>query len=432
MSARSPKRRIALRRGVNHLGAFMRIRSRHPAFVALSTAMAIAALLLLTIRSGAADDTAPGSGVHDNAGIFSADAVRRADDAIGQLRERHRRDLMIETDSQVPDEQQAALDREGKARFFAGWAAARAKSNGVNGVLVLICMRPGHVEIVEAGEGSEKAFTPKDRDELSTALGKVLGEKQYDDALARTVAFVQKRMDANEPVRAVEAPKPAPPPAEHAGQGGMAVVDMDKVAQMVGWQEAMATQSKAVEKDLLNELNAYQTGLAKALVEREDALADEADLSTEQKGQLQRAATIGDLERVPLSSAEREELVRNIKEINQARLTAQTHSRELFERYQAALLESYRQEIKPAIARVAFDEGYTLVTVPQSNLVYVDPSIDITEKVARVLKKDMPEPKQPEKPTLDLPPFKLSPLAAPRPGSAQAPTSRPSTEKSEK
>jgi len=420
-----PKRRIAIRHEVYNLGAFMPTRSRYAAFIAVvPTVMSIAALLLLANRAGAADDTTSGpagAGVHDNAGIFGADAVHKADEGVRQIRDQHHRDLLVETYAQLPDEQRAALDREGKQRFFAGWAADRAKSNGINGVEVLICMRPGHVEIVGAGEGDEKVFTAKDRDELSTALGKALGEKQYDDALARTVAFVQKRMDANESVRAVEAPKPAVP-AEHVVQGGVAVVDMDKVAQMVGWQEAMSTRSKSVEKELLNELNGYEASLGQALVEREQALAEEANLSSDQKAQLQRATTVADLERVPLSQEEREELLKNIKEINQARLTAQTHSREVFERYQTALLESYRQEIKPAVSRVAFDEGYTLVTVPQSNLVYIDPSIDITERVAKVLKKDMPEPKLPGRPTLDLQPFKLSPLAAP--------TSRPSTGKS--
>jgi hypothetical protein len=108
-------------------------------------------------------------------------------------------------------------------------------------------------------------------------------------------------------------------------------------------------------------------------------------------------------------------------------VTAQNRTRELFQRYQAALFDSYRQEMKPAISRVAFDEGFTLVTMPQANLVYVDPSVDITERVAKVLMKDLPQPKQPEKPALDLQPFKLPPLAA-----ATAPTSGPSTEKSDK
>ena len=401
----------------------MRIRPSHLALSpALSTVIAIAALLLLTTRAGAADEIPSAAGVHDNAGIFGAEAVGKANDAIKQIGDRHHRDLRIETYSQLPDDQRAAFDRQGKARFFSEWAAERAHGAGVNGVLILICMSPGHVEVVDAGQGSEKVFTARDRDELSPTMGKVLGEKQYDDALARAVAFVQKRMDANEPAPAVEAAKPAPQP-EHAVQGGMAVVDMDKVAQMIGWQDTMATQSKAVEKKLLKDLNAYEAGLAQAMVDREAALADEANLSPEQKAQLQRAGTINDLERVPLSHDEREELLKNIKEINQARLNAQAHSRELFERYQSALLDSYRLEIKPAVSRVAFDEGYTLVTVPQSSLIYVDPSIDITEKVARVLKKEMPEPKQPERPTLDLPPFKLSPLVAP--------TTRPTTDKSE-
>jgi Skp family chaperone for outer membrane proteins len=389
---------------------------------ALSTAISVAALLLLTTHAGAASDAASSPGVHDNAGIFSADAVHKANEAIGQIRDRHRRDLSVEAFAQLPEDRRAAFDREGKARFFTGWASDRAKSLGVNGVEVLICMRPGHVEVVDAGEGSEKVFTPKDRDELSTALGKVLGEKQYDDALARTVAFVEKRMDANEPARTIEAPKPAAP-AEHAAQGGMAVIDMDKVAQMIGWQETMTTQSKSVERDLLGELNAYESGLVQALTEREQALADEAHLSSEQRAQLQK----GDLEHVLLSPPERDELLKSSNEINQARMAAQNHTRELFQRYQSALLESYRQEIKPAIRRVAFEEGFTLVTMPQANLVYVDPSIDITEKVAKVLMKDMPQPRLPEKPALELRPFKLPPLAAPT-----APTSRPSTGANEK
>jgi uncharacterized membrane protein YgcG len=389
----------------------MRTTSRNP--IVLATAISMVALLV-TARVCTADDFATtAAAVHDNAGIFSADAVAKAEAAITQIRDRHHRDLRIETFPQLSDEQRAAFDRQGKARFFAQWAADRARNAEVDGVFILICMSPGHVEVVHAGQGSDKVFTARDRDELSPAMGKVLGEKQYDDALTRAVAFVQKRMDANDPPKAVEAAKPATPAEQHAGQGGMAVVDMDKVAQMVGWQDAMSSRSKTVEKELLDQLNAYQLRLAQDLVDREGALADEANFSPAQKEQLQRAGTLNDLERLPLSPEQRNELLRNIKEINQARLTAQNHSRELYERYQAALIDSYRLEIKPAVSKVAFDEGYAVVTVPQQNLIYVDPSVDITEKVAMALRKDMPEPKLPEKPTFDLPPFKLTPLAAP-------------------
>ena len=68
--------------------------------------------------------------VHDDAGFFSADAVTKADAIIKDIKERHHKDLLIETFPTPPaDKEEEAKGDDGKANpsFFAAWALQRAR-----------------------------------------------------------------------------------------------------------------------------------------------------------------------------------------------------------------------------------------------------------------------------------------------------------------
>jgi hypothetical protein len=147
----------------------------------------------------------PGAAVVDSARLFSDQAKHKADQAILAIHDRHQRDLRIETFERVPDEERPALERQGKAAFFADWASRRGKAANVNGLFVLVCMSPGRVEVVTAGNGASAVFTRKDQDELGNGFAQELGKKHFDGALDTAVGYVAWRMDANEPGRAAEA-----------------------------------------------------------------------------------------------------------------------------------------------------------------------------------------------------------------------------------
>src|SRR5262245_51316480 len=99
--------------------------------------------------------------VRDEAHFFSADAVAQANETIKEIKQRYKKDLLIETVRHVPEDKKDeanSSDEKVKGRFFANWAIQRARSEGVNGIYVLITREPGHVEVA-VGNETHKVFS---------------------------------------------------------------------------------------------------------------------------------------------------------------------------------------------------------------------------------------------------------------------------------
>jgi hypothetical protein len=149
----------------------------------------------------------PRLGVQDHAGMFHADAVIKAREAIQRFRSEYHRDLFIETFDQVP-----AADRKRvnsfwsrqRERYFADWAATRAKTIGIDGVYVLICEHPKQVVVLVYPNTPEQEFTEENAQELRKRLERGL-PKSPDDALSDAVAFVRNTVKDNLEVRAGDA-----------------------------------------------------------------------------------------------------------------------------------------------------------------------------------------------------------------------------------
>jgi uncharacterized membrane protein YgcG len=163
-----------------------------PAISRLLITTLACALLLLGATSARAQ-------VHDNASIFSRDAIEEATKTIDQMTTRHRHTLLVETFPAIPDSMQDDFRSKGKERFFQDWAAERGKAEGASGVVVLICMDPKHLQIDVGNETERKLFTQADRAELQQHLTPALHDKRYDDALTKTANFVLKKYDEHDP-----------------------------------------------------------------------------------------------------------------------------------------------------------------------------------------------------------------------------------------
>ena len=61
--------------------------------------------------------------------------------------------------------------------------------------------------------------------------------------------------------------------------------------------------------------------------------------------------------------------------------------------WRANLVQSYRDRIRPAARRVAVTHGMTVVLATSDNLIYFEPSADITDEVIDELQKTLPEKK---------------------------------------
>ncbi len=136
--------------------------------------------------------------VHDNAKIFGPDAIDRADAAMTKMEQAHNKQLVVETFTGIPDDQKPSMEKLGKDAFFKQWMSNRARELRVNGVYVLICMDPKHLE-VGAGRNTiaRGDFTEQDVQKLRDQMQKLLKEKDYDGALSNAVDTVDQAYTAN-------------------------------------------------------------------------------------------------------------------------------------------------------------------------------------------------------------------------------------------
>ena len=160
---------------------------------------AIAALFL-----GASAAHAEMGGIRDNAAFFSAPAKAEAQRNIGEIGKRFKKDLMVETFSEIPQDLKQGVDLTSKSalnRLCEQWAERQARQQRVNGVFILLVKSPPHLQILVGNETQRGAFTIKDRDALVSLMLAKLRNKQNDDALLEGVNFVNATMRSHLPDR---------------------------------------------------------------------------------------------------------------------------------------------------------------------------------------------------------------------------------------
>jgi uncharacterized membrane protein YgcG len=161
---------------------------------------ALAAALLGWLVAVAPVSAAVPPVIKDDAKFFSDKARTEADAKIKEIYRDFHKDLFIETLPSVPPDKAKDVnlkDRSARERFFEEWARERFRNAGVNGIYVLICKDPPHIQVEVGNETREKAFTVKDRDELAKILLSRFREKKYDEGLREAVDFVAARLKAN-------------------------------------------------------------------------------------------------------------------------------------------------------------------------------------------------------------------------------------------
>jgi len=137
------------------------------------------------------------SDIRDEGEFFSAEAKRKALESIAELRQRYGKDLVVETFKEIPAERKKDYKAEDRNRFFAAWANERAKTLGIDGVYILACRTPSHLQVTVGNEIRKKAFTTEDRNRLSELLLKAFRERKFDEGLLEAVKRVDERLRAN-------------------------------------------------------------------------------------------------------------------------------------------------------------------------------------------------------------------------------------------
>src|SRR5690349_10173017 len=85
--------------------------------------------------------------IKDDGKFFSAEAVSKANKKIKEIAQNYNKDLLIETFSEIPADRKESYKPENKREFFEKWAREQAHENAVNGVYVLICKQPPHLQV---------------------------------------------------------------------------------------------------------------------------------------------------------------------------------------------------------------------------------------------------------------------------------------------
>lgn len=154
--------------------------------------------------------------VNDIDTLFSVDAVDKANAQIQRIKETSRLDFTVETLPQAPLDVQRSPGPERDAAFVT-WTTRRAKEQKINGVYVLICREPRHMQIY-VSDSAKSRFSNRDRDGLGKIMLDQLKVEKYDDALLNGTLFVQQKLGAKT-AAAARSSSPAPimaPPQRNA------------------------------------------------------------------------------------------------------------------------------------------------------------------------------------------------------------------------
>jgi uncharacterized protein len=133
------------------------------------------------------------AGVKDDGGFFSKEAIEKANAEIKKIKDKYKKDVVIETYKAVPADKQDQLSRANKTQrneLFGNWVEERARQLELDGILVLITREPPHIQVGVGKNTRQKAFTVANRDELAKRMLARFRDNKYDDALVDGTSFI--------------------------------------------------------------------------------------------------------------------------------------------------------------------------------------------------------------------------------------------------
>jgi uncharacterized protein len=135
--------------------------------------------------------------VKDETGMFSSSAIQQADQATRQIKQKYGKEMLVEVFPEIPAELRSQYSPDRKDQFFAEWMKRRAQELKVNGVYVLICRNPSHLQVDAGADTKQRAFTAQNIEQLKNILVTRFRNKQYDEGLLEAVNYVDRTLAAN-------------------------------------------------------------------------------------------------------------------------------------------------------------------------------------------------------------------------------------------
>lgn len=139
--------------------------------------------------------------VNDQAGFFSADAIKKAEQTIAGIQRRGGRKVVVETFQTLPPELKSSYSNARKNQFYQSWIEERGKATGSD-IHILAVREPAHLEVGANTATRQRAFTPSDHQATSRAMLERFRAKRFDDGLLEGLAMIAATLEergANSP-----------------------------------------------------------------------------------------------------------------------------------------------------------------------------------------------------------------------------------------
>jgi Skp family chaperone for outer membrane proteins len=175
--------------------------------------------------------------------------------------------------------------------------------------------------------------------------------------------------------------------------GSVAIIDLDRIATAMGWLEDLQKGLQTSDTEMRAQLDQVLRANLKAIDDAKTAVAAEAKLTADQITQLNAIQDPRELEKLPLSKAQRDKLLETVGRSNQTWQQAVNAYQQNLQARRQSLVLSYREKVRPVARRVAAARGMSIIFTPSDNLLYFEPNAaDITDQVLEELQKNSPKP----------------------------------------
>lgn len=194
------------------------------------------------------------------------------------------------------------------------------------------------------------------------------------------------------------AAQPTTAPANTAAPQ-IGVVDLDRVAVEMGWSKEMKENLTLAQASLRSDLNraqAVQEGMLRQ--KKIDLGLKETDTEEEMARKL--------------TPPQQREFFETLNTARQQMSQLQQAANQEFQAYQAGWMKQYRDGVGPMVRRMAQERKLLVVLSLPGNVLFSEPSIDLSDAIVKELKAN---------------PLVINPVPLPHLGGATQPTSQPAT-----
>jgi TPM domain len=135
--------------------------------------------------------------VKDDTSLFTTSALQQADQITRQFKQKYGKEMLVEVFAEIPADLRSQYSADRKDQFFSQWTLRRMQEIKANGVYVLVCRNPSHLQANAGNDTRQRAFTQQNLQQLKNIMLSQFQNKQYDQGLLDGVNYVDRTFAAN-------------------------------------------------------------------------------------------------------------------------------------------------------------------------------------------------------------------------------------------